>query len=74
MRALERRTKREARRLAVGVLALAHEENCDAELAAQIDRALKAGRIADPVKLKTSFAPDRGKIPSVDVAKSPLAG
>ena len=40
----------------------------------EIDRALKAGGLPDPVKLKTRFAPDRGKMPSVDVAKPHLAG
>ena len=73
-RALERVGDRQACRLAVALLALAHEESCEAELAVEIDRALKAGGLPDPVKLKTRFAPDRGKMPSVDVAKPHLAG
>ena len=73
-KALERLTEREACRLAVGLLALAHEENCEAELAAEIDRALKCGRLPDPGELKARFAPRRGKMPSVDVARPPLVG
>ena len=53
---------------------LAHEESSEAELVAEIDRALKAGGLPDPVKLKTRFAPARGKMPSVDVTKPHLAG
>ena len=73
-RALERLSEREACRLAVGLLALAHEENCEAELATEIDRALKAGQLPDPGELKARFAPQRGKMPSVDVARPPLVG
>ena len=73
-RAMERLTEREACRLAVGLLTLAHEENCEAELAAAIDHALKTGRLPDPGKLKARFAPQRGKMPSVDVARAPLVG
>ncbi len=73
-KALERLTEREACRLAVALLALAHEENCEAELAAEIDRALKAGRLPDPGELKARFAPRRGKMPSVDVTRPPLVG
>ena len=43
--ALERLTEREACRLAVTLLALAHEENCEAELAAEIDSVLDKGRL-----------------------------
>ena len=73
-KALERLTEREACRLAVGLLALAHEESCEAELAAEIDRALKVGRLPDPGELKARFAPRRGKMPSVDVTRPPLVG
>ena len=73
-RALERLTRREACRLAVALLALAHEENCEAELAAEIECALKAGRLPDPGKLKARFAPDPGNMPTIDVARPHLAG
>ncbi len=72
--ALERLGERQACRLAVGLLALAHEESCEAELAEEIDRALDAGRIPDLDRLKARFAPRRGEMPSVDVARPPLMG
>ena len=72
--ALERLGERQACRLAVALLALAHEENCEAELAATIDRALGIGRLPDPAQLKARFAPRRGKMPSVEVARPHLAG
>ena len=73
-RALERLSEREACRLAVALLALAHEESCEAELATEIDRALKAGQLPDPSELKARFAPQRGTMPSIDVARPPLVG
>ena len=73
-RALERLTEREACRLAVTLLAIAHEENCEAELAAEIDRALGAGRLPAPDELKARFAPDPAQMPRIDIAKAHLAG
>ena len=73
-RALERLAEREACRLAVTLLALAHEENCEAELAAEIDRALKAGRLPDPDSLKARFAPDPAGMPRIDIVRPHLAG
>ena len=72
--ALERLTEREACRLAVTLLALAHEENCEAELAAEIDRVLDKGRLPAPNDLKARFAPDPGQMPRIDVARPHLAG
>ena len=72
--ALERLTEREACRLAVTLLALAHEENCEAELAAEIDSILDEGRLPAPNDLKARFAPDPGKMPRIDVARTHLAG
>ena len=72
--ALERVGERRACRLAVALLALAHEENCEADLAHAIDRALNAGRLPDLDKLKARFAPRPGSMPSVRIAKPLLAG
>ncbi len=49
-------SEREACRLTVTLLALAHEENCEGELAAAIDSALKTGRLPDPDAPKARFA------------------
>ena len=73
-KALEQLNGRQACRLAVTLLALAHEGNCEAELAHAIDKALNAGRLPDPDKLKARFAPDRGSMPSVRIARPLLAG
>jgi len=72
--ALERVGERRACRLAVALLALAHEENCEADLAHAIDRALNAGRLPDLDKLKARFAPQPGSMPSVRIARPLLAG
>ena len=72
--ALERLGERQACRLAVSLLTLAHEENCEAELALEIDGALKAGRLPDPDALKARFAPRHATMPSVDIARPPLVG
>ena len=72
--ALEQLSERCACRLAVTLLALAHEENCEAELADAIDTALNAGLLPEPDTLKARFAPDLGSMPSIHVAMPPLAG
>ena len=72
--ALEQLGERRACRLAVALLALAHEENCEAELATQIDRVLKAGQLPDPAELTVRVAPQRGEMPGVDVTRPPLVG
>ena len=72
--ALERLSEREACRLAVALLALAHEASCEAELAAAIDRDLQAGRLPAIDDLKARFAPDPGKMPRIDVVRHRLAG
>ena len=72
--ALERLIEREACRLTVTLLALAHEENCEAELAAAIDGALRAGRLPVPDELKARFGQDPGEMPRIDVARPHLAG
>ena len=72
--ALERLTEREACRLAVTLLALAHEENCEAELAAEIDRVLDKGRLPAPNDLKARFAPDPSQMPRIEITRPYLAG
>ena len=72
--ALERLSERAACRLAVALLALAHEGNCEAGLAAALDRDLKAGRLPAIDDLEARFAPDPGKMPRIDVARHRLAG
>ena len=72
--AMVRLTEREACRLTVKLLALAHEENCEAELAAEIDIGLRIGQLPDLEDLKARFAPDPGEMPEINITPARLAG
>ena len=72
--AVARLGERAGCRLTVKLLALAHEENCEAALAAEIERCLQAGTLPDLQRLRTRFAPDPGRLPEVHVARARLAG
>jgi hypothetical protein len=56
----------------VGLLALAHERTCEAELAQAIEAELEAGRLPDLDSLGRRFAPDPAAIPEITVAAVPL--
>lgn len=64
---------RRACKVAVELLALAHECSCEAELAALIDADLDAGRLPDPAQLRRSLRPEQTAIPSVAVELAPLS-
>ena len=64
---------RTACRIMVGLLALAHERGCEAELAAELDAILSAGALPDLKALETQFAPAKSSSPHVTVAL-PSAG
>jgi hypothetical protein len=51
----------------VELLALAHEQACEAELADVIDEHLESGRLPDPVALRERFRPRQSSIPEVTV-------
>jgi hypothetical protein len=57
----------------VGLLALAHDRACEAELAEAIDVALDAGELPDLDRLRERFKPDRVDVPDVVVALTPLS-
>ncbi len=57
----------------VGLLALAHDRACEAELAAAIDADLDAGCLPDLNRLRERFTPDRAAIPHVAVELAPLS-
>jgi len=65
-------SEKRACRTMVGLLALAHERACEAELAAALDAELEAGRLPDLDTLRRRFAPDPGTIPEIIVAPTPL--
>jgi len=54
-------------RTMVGLLALAHDRACEAELAEAIDAELDAGRLPDLDALGRRFAPDPATIPDITV-------
>jgi transposase InsO family protein len=60
-------------RTTVGLLALAHDRACEAELADAIEAALDAGEMPDPHRLRERFTPDHAVIPEVVVAVTPLS-
>jgi len=54
-------------RIMVGLLALAHERACEAELAAELDLMAEAGTLPDLATLLRRFAPRQDSIPDVTV-------
>jgi len=64
--------EKRACRTMVGLLALAHERACEAELAAAIDAELDAGRLPLLDTLARRFAPDPAAIPDITVELVPL--
>ena len=72
-RLLEALPERQAARLMVDLLALAHDRACKAELANCLDEDLAAGRIPDLPALRARFGPDPAAIPLVEVKLGSLA-
>ena len=64
--------EKRACRIMVGLLALAHERVCEAELGDIIDVELDAGRLPDLDLLGRRFAPDPAAIPDITVELVPL--
>jgi hypothetical protein len=64
--------ERRACRTMVGLLALAHDRACEAELAQAIDVELDIGRLPDLDSLCRRFAPDPAAIPDILVELVPL--
>jgi hypothetical protein len=69
---LAQQTERQACRTMVGLLTLAHDRACEAELAQLIDADLATGRLPDLAALRQRFAPDIASIPHVTVHLAPL--
>jgi len=70
---LERLPERQACRLMVELLAMAHERGCESELADQLAQALEAGQLPDMGTLRERFAPDPTRLPTVIVHLAPLS-
>lgn len=69
---LESLPDRQACRIMVDLLALAHERGCEAELAEALAATLSAGNLPDMVALRTKFTPDPTQVPAVVVTLAPL--
>src|SRR5665213_277228 len=65
-------SEKRACRTMVGLLALAHDRACEAELAAAIDAELDAGRLPDLDGFTRRFAPNPAAIPDIAVELVPL--
>jgi hypothetical protein len=65
-------SEKRACRTLVGLLALAHERACEAELAQAIDADLDAGKLPDLDALRQRFAPAAAAVPDVVVELAPL--
>ena len=65
-------SEKQACRTIVGLLALAHDRACEAELAGAIDAELDAGRLPDLDTLGRRFAPHPTTIPDITVEAAPL--
>ena len=70
---LARESDKQACRTMVGLLALAHDRACEAELAHAIDADLDAGSLPDLDRLRDRFKPDQAAIPHVAVELVPLS-
>ena len=64
---------RQACRRMVGLLALAHDQNCEAALADHLEHLLAAGRLPDPDALRQRFLPHPAALPQVNVRAGSLA-
>lgn len=64
--------ERQACKIMVELLALAHERACEVELAGMLEDLLDERRLPDPVALRAHFLPDAATFPDVTVAATPL--
>ena len=69
---LEQLPERQACRITVELLALAHDKSCERELAECLEVELKANRLPDMAVLRARFAPDPESLPNVVVYLEPL--
>jgi len=65
-------SEKQACRTVVGLLALAHDRACEAELAEAINAELDAGRLPDLDTLGRCFAPNPAAMPDITVEVAPL--
>ena len=69
---LAEQPERQACKITVELLALAHERACEAELAVMLEGLLDEKSLPDPKALRAHFLPDARTFPDVTVATAPL--
>jgi hypothetical protein len=69
---LDRLPDRQACRIMVDLLALAHDRGCEAELADALAAGLNAKDLPDMEALRARFTPDPARVPTVVVTLAPL--
>lgn len=69
---VEKLPERQACKIMVELLALAHERGCESELANALSDCLEARRLPDMAELRARFAPDPSRLPNVIVHLVPL--
>ena len=72
-RLIEGMAEKQACRLMVEILSLAHDQSCEAELAAVLMVELEADRLPNTAMLRARFAPDPAALPGVVVRLAPLS-
>jgi len=70
--AMEALPEKQACRLVVDILALAHDRGCEAELATVIDQTLEARALPDMAALRRRFTPDPAILPEIQVSQRSL--
>jgi hypothetical protein len=69
-----RLSDKQACKITVELLALAHDRGCERELADELDRTLDAGQLPDLAVLRALFGPDPARLPTVHVQLASLDG
>jgi len=71
---IEQLPDKQACKIAVELLALAHDRGCERELAEQLARVLDDGKLPDLAALRAVFGPDPNQLPTVHVQLASLNG
>lgn len=71
-RLIEQLPERQACRIMVELLALAHERGCERELADELAACLKQGKLPDMAAIRTRFTPDPASLPNIVVRLASL--
>jgi hypothetical protein len=72
-RLVEQLPEKDACKITVELLALAHDRGCEADLAQVLEEDLAAGRRPDLAALRVRFSPDPATLPEATVSLAPLS-